>query len=531
VSTEPEVTVPYATGSVQPTGTSHVEDTDSLTPDERVAPTWTESLVRQLSRPFGGPLGRHALVGRQWFWTSARVILLLAVVTLAVGWLQKSPCIQTMRDDKGVLQLDWSGNRQYVAMCYSDVVPLYTAERLDQPQTFPYKTSWIDNEGQPGEHIRYMEYPVLTGLFQWFNARLAQGYVSLASSGWLPSGMTVVVYFDFVALWLALAWLVVVWSITRIAKRRMWDAALVAISPLVIVQTFTNFDTLAVAFASVGLLAWARKKPVLAGVLLGLGGAAKLYPLFLLGPLLLLCWRGGKLKEGFKTTAAALITWVAVNAPIYLRYPDGWREFFRLNTERGADPDSLYNVISYFTGWAGFDGQLPPNQVPAVLNTVSAVLFVLCCVGIGWIAMSAPTRPRLAQLCLLVVSAFLLTNKVWSPQYSLWLVPLAVLAIPRWKPLLAWMAIDALVWVPRMFFYLGTDKKGLPADPFLGMVVLRDFAVLALCVLVIREIYRPELDLVRRSGDDDPSGGFLDGAPDRFVFRGQRAGLTTAAVS
>jgi uncharacterized membrane protein len=516
---------------VQPTGTSLLEDTESLGPDERVAPTWTESLVRSLSRPFGGPLGRHASVGRQWFWTSARVILLLAVVTLTLGWLQKSPCVQTVQDDKGVLQLDWSGNRQYVAMCYSDVVPLYTAERLDQPGNFPYKTSWIDGEGTPSAHIRYMEYPVLTGVFQWFNAKLAQGYIQLASHGWLPFTMTVVAYFDFVAFFLAIAWLVVVWAVMRIAGRRIWDAVLVAISPLVIVHAFTNFDALAAAFAAVGLLAWARKRPVLAGILLGLGGAAKLYPLFLLGPLLLLCWRAGKMRAGMMTMVAALGTWVVVNAPIYYLYPAGWWEFFRLNTERGADPDSLYNVVSHFTDWLGFDGVLQPNQVPTILNTVSAALFLLCCVGIGYVTMTAPTRPRIAQLCLLVVSAFLLTNKVWSPQYSLWLVPLTVLAIPHWKPLLTWMTIDALVWVPRMLFYLGTDKKGLPAGPFLTTVVIRDLAVLALCALVIREIYRPELDLVRRSGDDDPAGGFLDGAADRVVFGRRRQRVMTASVS
>ena len=33
----------------------------------------------------------------------------------------------------------------------------------------------------------------------------------------------------------------------------------------------------------------------------------------------------------------------------------------------------------------------------------------------------------------LIVVAFTLTNKVYSPQYSLWLVPLAVMARPRWR--------------------------------------------------------------------------------------------------
>jgi uncharacterized membrane protein len=76
------------------------------------------------------------------------------------------------------------------------------------------------------------------------------------------------------------------------------------------------------------------------------------------------------------------------------------------------------------------------------------------------------------------------------------------------------MTLDALVWVPRMMFYLGDDHKGLPQDWFLGAVVLRDLAVLGLCALIIREIYRPDHDLVRAGGDDDPAGGVLEDADD-----------------
>ncbi len=96
-----------------------------------------------------------------------------------------------------------------------------------------------------------------------------------------------------------------------------------------------------------------------------------------------------------------------------------------------------------------------------------------------------------------MVAAFLLVNKVWSPQYSLWLVPLAVLALPRWRLLLAWMAVDALVWAPRMYYYLTPANKGLPPDWFLGTVVLRDAVVVLLCVLVVRSVLRPDTDPVR----------------------------------
>ena len=40
-----------------------------------------------------------------------------------------------------------------------------------------------------------------------------------------------------------------------------------------------------------------------------------------------------------------------MNLPIMLLFPRGWSEFFRLNTRRGDDMDSLYNVVKSFTGW------------------------------------------------------------------------------------------------------------------------------------------------------------------------------------
>lgn len=487
---------------------------------DRVIPSWTDPVAAQASRIVGGPLGRHAVLGRHWFWTPLRVVLLFATLTLALGWLVKVPCLQTYRDSAGALQVDWRDGRQYKAMCYSDTIPLYTAERLNQPGLagFPYATSWIEHRGEAGQQRRYMEYPVLTGLYQWSAAKLAQSWVAVAGSGWLPSSAPAIVYFDISALGLTAAWLVTVLALVRLSRRRPWDAALAALSPLVLVHAFTNFDTLATALATVGLLAWARRRPVLAGVLLGLGAATKFYPLLFLGPILLLCLRTGRMRAGLQATAAAVVACAVVNLPIAALFPAGWAEFFRLNSRRGADPDTLYTVVSTFTGWSGFDGVLRLGQSPSTLNLVSAALFLVACAAIGWVALAAPRRPRLAQLCFLVVCAFLLVNKVWSPQYSLWLVPLAVLAIPRWKPVLAWMTVDALLWAPRMAYYLGPNHKGLPIEPFLGAVLIRDAAVLLLVLLVLRNIWRPDQDPIRVTGEDDPHGGVLDGAPDVFTL-------------
>ena len=519
--------------------------------DTRDKPSRNDSMSAQLCTVIGGPVGDHALVGRSRFWTPMRVLLAITVVFLGFGWFAKAGCIQQTSTDSGVLTLDWSDGRQYTAMCYSDTVPLYGAERLNEG-AFPYKKSWTEQTPNGGTEVRHMEYPVLSGLYQYLSMVVAKNW----DASPLPGALQVVLYFNVVALGLSMAWLVTIWATALLSGRRIWDAALVACSPLVVVHAFTNFDFLATAFAALGLLAWARRRPLLAGLLLGLGGAAKLYPLLLLGPILVLCLRTDPMQRvrtqltvrlaevdslarlriwsseipgrirlfgnrplgaAALTTIGALGTWAVVNLPIAVLYPDGWREFFRLNTARHADPDSLYNVVMSFTDWNGFDGVLRHGETPTILNLVSLLLFAAACLGIGYIALTAPRRPRLAQLCFLVIAAFLLTNKVWSPQYSLWLVPIAVLALPQRRILLAWMTVDALVWVPRMFYYLGIDRKGLPEQWFTGTVLLRDIAVVALCVLIIRQIYRPQHDLVRHDCIDDPGGGVVDRAPDPLL--------------
>jgi uncharacterized membrane protein len=497
---------------------------DVRSDDDRDLPSRTDALAGALSQVIGGPVGRHALIGRARFFTPLRAMFLIAVLFFALGYSTKAACLVTTGAGTADQKVaNWQNQRAYYEMCYSDTVPLYTAELLNLGK-FPYKSNWIekDSEGRPQTQfdgniaVRYMEYPVITGVYQYVAMALAKSYSALTKLVGVPSIAEVVMFFNISAFGLALAWFATVWSTAKLAGRRIWDAALVAGSPILIFQIFTNFDALAVACATGAIFAWARRRPGLAGVLIGLGVAAKLYPILLLIPLAIIGVRTGRLREVGKTAVAALVAWVLINLPIMVLFPRGWSEFFRLNTRRGDDMDSIYNVVKSFTDWQGFDTNLGLWQPPTILNAVVFVLFVLCCAGAAYIALTAPQRPRLAQITFLIVALFLLTNKVWSPQFSLWLVPLAVLALPHRRILLAWMTIDALVWVPRMMFLYGEQNRGLPEQWFTAVVVLRDIAVIGLCALVVRQIYRPELDLVRNDGEvDDPTGGVFDGASDR----------------
>ena len=455
-----------------------------LTARPPLLPSRDDPAVRAASTAVGGPWGRHGVVGQRWFWTPLRVLLALTLGTLVLAWLQKEPC------QNG----NWQHSLQYTHLCYSDVVPLFFEEKLDSGAT-PY-----------ADHA--VEYPVLTGGFMGLAAWLARRYDD-AAGGVLPGMPPVQAYFTATALLLAACMLVVTWSTAALARRRIWDAAMVALSPLLVVHAYTNWDLFAVALAGTGLLAWQRRRPGLAGVLLGLGTAAKLYPALFLVPLLALCLRTRRFRAFAWAFGGAALAWAAVNLPVAALYPAAWRRFFELNRARSADFDTLWYGFEYLTARQ----QHRPTGTPDVNSIASvAVLAVLAAVAV--LALRARRRPRLPQLLFLTVAGFLLVNKVWSPQYSLWLVPLAVLARPSWRAYLLWQATECLVWVPRLLWFLGTGSKGVDYQWFLLAVLVRDVAVVGYCLLVIRDILRPERDVVRSSGDDDPAGGVLDGAPD-----------------
>ncbi|WP_244216594.1 glycosyltransferase family 87 protein [Gordonia alkanivorans] len=487
---------------------------------ERILPTRSDNLVREASSLIGGPAGAHAVIGRSRHLTPLRVLFALALCGLAIGWFGKAGCLQQAPAGDGSsgrpgaeMRLDWDDQRQFTNLCYSDVISLYGAERLNIG-ALPYRDFWFQEDSQGQTIKRYMEYPVLTGMFMYGAAQLTRGWVWAEENWGVPGALDVVLFFTIVALGLALFWLVTIWATALTARTRMWTVWLAALSPLVFVHAFTNFDTIATAAVAVALLAWSRDRPWIAGVAIGVGAAAKLYPALLLVVLGALCLRTGRVREFGATAAAALAAWLLVNLPILIPYPTGWWEFFRFNADRSADADTIYRVLA---DTLGFTWNIDH------LNALSVGLTVLVMVAVALIGLSAPFRPRVAQLAFLAVAGFLLVNKVWSPQYSLWLVPLAVLAIPHTRLLLTWMTIDALIWIPRMSLFLDAERRWLPDQWFTAAVVLRGVMVIVLCAVVIWQIWHPQEDLVRRGNDgrwyDDPAGGVLDGAPDRIRLR------------
>ena len=444
--------------------------------------------MARASAVIGGPVGRYAGNGSRW-WTPVRVLLAIAAFTLLLGYGEKLPCANGQ----------WSNDLQYTHACYSDVIPLWSAEGLSSGAV-PYR-----------DHA--VEYPVLTGGFMWITAELTRGWHALAVDGVLPGRDQGIIFGVLTCALLGLCGLVAVAATAGAAgRRRQWDVAIFAAGPLLIFHAFSNWDLLAMAFSSAALWAWTRRNPVAAGVLIGLGTAAKLYPAFLLVPLLLLAFRTRLWRPVLWTAGAAAASWLAVNLPVAISWTRGWWEFYSFSASRPAEASTGWAMLKHYLpadfGDAGSSGWTPPG--PAV-----ALALVLALAVVSWVALAAPARPRVAQLAFLTVAAFLLTTKVWSPQYSVWLLPLLALARPRWRMALIWQAAEIGVWIATLLWLVSgsNPNKSMTYEGLTWFLLVRDAVLIGLMVLIALEIRHPERDLVRTAADPDPGAGLFADVP------------------
>ncbi len=446
-------------------------------------------MVASASEVIGGPAGRRS-AGAPW-WTPTRVVVAVACIVWALAMLQKAPCSA----------VDWNDSTLRArTMCYSDIPYLYSGRGFAE-LSVPYSDT--------GGRYPYLEYPVGTGYFTYgvawathaingFPDREARASSSPDLLGTLPEvqqeGKH---YFLLTAVLLAPFALLSAYFLAGAHRRRPWDAMGYAAAPVVIATGLINWDLLAVCCVAGALWAWARGRSLLSGALLGIGTATKLYPLFLLGAFLVVCLRRRRMGEVLLAGAAALVAWAALNLPVVLMNYEGWASFWSFNSERGPDLGSLWLVAS----------QHGREASAHTVNVVSWIFFVGWCVLVLALGCLVKQVPRVAQLGFLIVLGFLLVNKVYSPQYVLWLLPLAVLAVPRWRHLLIWQGAEltyfaAVWWYLEGFTDSATDGA---ADPmYTAAVAVRVLGQLYLAAVVVRDMVRTRHDPTRTFPDDDP---------------------------
>ena len=353
----------------------------------------------------------------------------ITALTVLVGWLVKEPC----------LERDWGGGSQFRDHCYSDVQALWETRGAGDG-TWPYLET-------------FNEYPVLTGLFMHAVGELAPHKGAYVATTHLILGA------------MAVATTLLLCGLIGPARRVLYWAA----APAVVLYTAYNWDVIAVFLAVAGLWAYQRERWLASGVLLGLGACAKLWPAFLLPALGLALWRKrGRLdRAGWAFGLGAVGTMAALNLPFYFANPHLFLETYRFQLSRGPNFESPWYAFGHLgrewhIPWLAALGERP------WASPLSGALFLASLVASGWAAWTRRLDPIAAAA--LPIFTFLSFNTVFSLQYVLWALPLAILTGRSVGQRAALVVADLAVFV-TLFAYFAISDVTSDATIFFPVVV------------------------------------------------------------
>lgn len=264
---------------------------------------------------------------------------------------------------------------------YSDTLGFF--ERVAAPG-FPY----LD---------KLMEYPVLTGLFIQLMEIIGQsraGYYALSASFLIFFGLLATYFLAKTA--------------DEGARKRMMQYWILA--PSMFMFLAFNWDIFAVFFTILAFYCFHKEKDFWGVFFLALGFCAKFYPILYLAPLLL---KKRKIGDWIKIISIFAVTVLVINAYFMFSNYDGWSYFFTLNNIRNSNPDSIWTIMRF----AVYDFSIPQINNMSLLFFGASYLWVLL----------RYKKASVVLLCFIGTILFLLFNKVFSPQYILWLLPFFVL--------------------------------------------------------------------------------------------------------
>jgi uncharacterized membrane protein len=338
------------------------------------------------------------------------------------------------------------------ALAYSDIIALHE-DRGAKEHAFPYLQDKI-------------EYPVLMGLSMWWPSVLAPGRTG---------------YFALTYLALALCALGALWTFAALPAASPW---IWAASPALLVYSGLNWDLFGILPLALGIWLWAKGRERSAAAVLALAVWTKFFPLLVLGVLLLVALRKS-LRHALELFAIFAVISLALNLPLALAATENWLWFFRYNQIRDIEP-SLYLL-------AGFDAHA---FVPAA-NRISAAVTLATAAALAIVELRTRRIDPLRAACGLVC-VFFAVNKVYSPQYWLWVVALLALAsFPSWIATAVSAVAFADFVVSFSYLHLQSDRVWpqvywFAHAVFWPMVFLRYAALVACAVWAFAHALRRE---------------------------------------
>jgi hypothetical protein len=277
------------------------------------------------------------------------------------------------------------------------------------------------------------------------------------------------------------------------SRRRLVGAVLFAgLAPLAIGPiTIARYDLWPAALAAIGLAFLVSGRDRWGVVFLALGTVAKLYPAVLLPLALIRMWRQRGPREA--VIGAGLFTGVVgvCVLPFVLAAPHGFWWSITRQAGRPLQIESigaaLFIAAHEVAGDAvhivkshGSDNLA--GGVPSAIGDVSSLLVIASLLAVYVLyARSRGGREQLLLAAAAAVTAYIAFNKVFSPQYLIWLFPVVPLVGGRRglraSVLLGVAIVLTQIWEPYRYEHLLQPR---PEPLELWLLVVRDVIVVAL---------------------------------------------------
>jgi hypothetical protein len=267
----------------------------------------------------------------------------------------------------------------------------------------------------------------------------------------------------------------------------------IGISPLVLGSLFLQrFDLWPTLLAVAAIVALLRERSLLAGGLLGLGFAAKLWPAVLLPLAAVHLWRRCGRGAALQAVGAFLAVSAACFVPFALLAPHGLEASLRFQLVRPLQVESLgaallmaarhLGAISELVTVSRQKAQSLRGAGTGVAANLSTAVEVAAVVGV-WIAFArrkSTDRNALLLAAATSVAALVAFDKVLSPQYLIWLVPIVALVRGTRGLAAASLLVIALgltqTWFPWNYLPLAFHY----ASPWSWLLLIRDTVLVAL---------------------------------------------------
>ncbi len=233
--------------------------------------------------------------------------------------------------------------------------------------------------------------------------------------------------------------------------------------------SINSLDYWPALFTAAGLAALLAGRNRLGFGLLGFGIAAKVYPVVLLPIVLVWAWRRYGRREALRSLWVCAGVAVAASLPFAIVGPTGLGYSMKTQFERGLQMESLPATILTAGSRLGIHhvhivvGRPYSLDVAGGAATVMATIFTLVLIAalIGvYIAYAAgPDEPqRLVTAAAAAVTAYVAFNRVLSPQYIVWLIPLVPLVAGTPGVVATALLFGAcgltMTWFPGRFWHL-----------------------------------------------------------------------------